>query len=104
MKLPETYTQNFYLTVMPSGNLSLLTWRVADDDKDGYVCLGKHEITVNVPQEDPTMKIVACLKAAISSVRAEAEITSQALEDKIQKLLALPNPDSHIDSDCDIPF
>ena len=105
MKLPETYSQTFYLTVRPNGLLSLLNWKVVDNDEDGYVVLSEHTLTVDVPQEDPTKKVIDCLRKAISTIRADSERKAQGLEEKIQNLLALPNPDKPENaSDLEVPF
>jgi hypothetical protein len=103
MKLPETYTQKMYLTVRPNGRLSLFDWKVRDNDEDGYVCLTETEITVDVPQEDPVPRVIECLRSAQQAVRAKAELQSQEIEEKIQSLLALPNPEAEENTD-DLPF
>jgi len=55
-------------------------------DYPGYTCLSEHEFTVDVPQEDPTAKVIQSLEDKAEDIQAEATEAVRAIMDKIQQL------------------
>ena len=91
MKIPKTITNTIYVVVSPyTGNVSFNHVKL---DIDGWATVAEKEVTVEIPDVDPTPEIVAGLRAKQAGVYAEAEKDAKQIEEQIQKFLALPAPE-----------
>jgi hypothetical protein len=86
-KLPETVTGTVYVMISDSGDVSVQASKGLTEY--GYVILAEHEVTYDVPQEDPTPKFVAALEEKVEQIQAKAHIEIEAVKEKIQQLLAI---------------
>jgi len=85
--LPDEITTDVYLLLSEHGYVTMHT-----DVMDCYTTLGEPvQVTFKLKgREDITSEIVTKLNKEAASIRADAEIKCQRIEDKIQSLLALP--------------
>ena len=88
MKLPQSVTGKIYV-VMWNYDSSVMLCTSTMSSIDGYTLLGEHEITVDVPQEDPTLKIIAGLEAKAEDIQAEASAAVRQIMDQIKNLQCL---------------
>jgi hypothetical protein len=86
-KLPETVTGTVYVMLTTYGDVSIESSKGMTDY--GYVILAEHEVTYDVPQEDPTPKFVASLEEEVEQIQAKAHIEVEAVKEKIQQLKAI---------------
>ena len=84
IELPKTVTGKMYVVLTVSGEVILSGSNFATID--GYTCLSEHELTVDVPQEDPTAKVVQALEDRAEDIQAEAAAAVRVIMDKIQEL------------------
>ena len=84
IKLPETVTGTMYVVLDQFGHVFLS----GSDFQtlEGYTCLSSQEFTVDVPQEDPTAKVVQGLEDRAEDIQAEATAAVRVIMDKIQQL------------------
>jgi hypothetical protein len=87
IKLPETVTGKVYVVLDPMGDVFISGSTFSDID--AYTCLGEHQITVDVPQVDPTLKIIESLESRVEDIQAEAAAAVRKIMDKIQQLKCL---------------
>jgi hypothetical protein len=87
IKLPETVTGKMYVVLTDDGRVLLSGSDFATID--GYTCLSEHELTVDVPQDDPTAKVVQALEDRAEVIQAEAAAAVREIMDKIQQLKCL---------------
>lgn len=88
-ELPKTVSNTLYIVKSEYGG-PMIT--VCDMSEYGYVTLGTHEITLDVPQisqTDLVLKQVDVLKTEKQRLQAETQVKLNALDEKIQKLLAI---------------
>jgi hypothetical protein len=83
-QLPETVTGTVYVMISDLGDVNLAT--STGMTKYGWVVLAGHEVTYDVPQEDPTQKFVAALEEKVEQIQARAHIEVEAVKEKIQQL------------------
>jgi len=92
MKLPKTVTQDLYFNLTPYGDV-----QIHDHDmegQEGWVTLGKSEITLDVPQiteNEITNKKVSCLRGGREKVVEEFTTKLANIDEQLNELLALPN-------------
>ena len=88
--LPEEVTEDVYLHVHNKYNFTNIN---VYPDMENYTCIaGPITVTFEVKDRDEVVKTaVESLRNAIQKVRAEAEVKCNAIEEKIQSMLALPN-------------
>jgi hypothetical protein len=86
-KLPETVSGTVYVMISDFGDISVQTSKGMTDY--GWAILAEHEVTYDVPQEDPTPKFVAALEEKVEQIQAKAHIEVEAVKEKIQQLKAI---------------
>jgi hypothetical protein len=86
-KLPETVTGTVYVMLSETGYVSINSSAGMTDY--GWAILAEHEVTYDVPQEDPTPKYVAALEEKVEQIQAKAHIEVEAVKEKIQQLKAI---------------
>jgi hypothetical protein len=86
-KLPETVTGKVYVMLTDYGVVRIETSEGMTEF--GHVILAEHEVTYDVPQEDPTPKFVAALEERVEQIQAKAHIEVEAVKEKIQQLKAI---------------
>lgn len=92
MKLKTTIYIHAYYQEWSTERPWVLTVNSCDMAQSGYIPLEIREIEVEV-EEDPVLRIrmAKAYKEQAVSVLAQAQLEANALQDKAQKLLALPN-------------
>ena len=88
MKLPLTVTSKVYV-ILSSYTGGVILSTSAFSGSDGYTCLGEHEITLDVPQEDPTPKIIESLENRAEDIQAEASAAVRKIMEQVQSLRCL---------------
>jgi hypothetical protein len=87
IKLPETVTGKMFVVLTDDGRVILSGSNFSTCA--GYTCLSEHEFTVDVPQEDPTAKVVQGLENRAEDIQAEAAAAVRVIMDQIQQLKCL---------------
>ena len=88
-------TVNKFVHVAVDGPVDSYKFNFFDCDMSGYghIPINEQEITFEVPDDfNPVPLQINALKEAQAKVRAEAESKIVALDEKIQKLLAIEAP------------
>ena len=88
--LPEEVTVDVYLLVHDEYDFLHVSQYAKSD---GYTCIaGPVPVTFVTNDRDKIIRdAVASLRKAIQTIRADAELKCNAIEEKIQGMLALPN-------------
>jgi hypothetical protein len=86
-KLPETVSGKVYVMISEYGDVSVQTSEGMT--QYGFVILAEHDVTYDVPQEDPTPKFVSALEKKVQHIQAKAHIEIEAVKEKIQQLKAI---------------
>ena len=88
--LPEEVTEDVYLHVHNEWNFTSINQY---PDMEDYTCIaGPVTVTFEVSDRDKIINdAVESLRNEIQKVRAKAEVKCNAIEEKIQSMLALPN-------------
>ena len=86
-KLPATVTATLNIILTPFGEVILSSGKFAG--VEGWTVLGSQDFTADVPQEDPTPKIIAGLEAKAEDIQAEASAAVRQIMDQIQSLQCL---------------
>jgi len=89
--LPEEVTEDMYLLVHDEFSYTYIS--PYQNDMDGFTCIaGPVPVTFKINDKDKIIKdAVESLRNEIQKVRAAAEVKCNAIEEKIQSMLALPN-------------
>ena len=75
--------------------LDELAYAASDMSTQGWAPVGVAKVAVDVPgRDDLIARSVVALRREIGAVRTEAEEKCARIEDRIQRLLALPAPES----------
>ncbi len=85
IKLPETVTSTMYVILRTYDN-GVFSCSSSFSEQEGYTVLGQHEVTLDVPQEDPTLKAIESLENRAEDIQAEATAAVRAIMDKVQQL------------------
>ena len=88
--LPEEVTEDVYLHVRNEYNFTSIN---VYPDMEDYTCIaGPVTVTFEVKDKSEVINTaVESMRNEIQKVRAEAEVKCNAIEEKIQSMLALPN-------------
>ena len=88
--LPEEVTEDIYLFVHDEWSFMSISQH---PDMDDYTRVaGPLSVTFKIKDNDEIINdVVASLRKSMQTVRAEAEVKCNAIEEKIQSYLALPN-------------
>jgi hypothetical protein len=86
-KLPETVSGKNYVMISEYGDVTIFTSDCMTEH--GYAILAVHDVTYDVPQEDPTPKFVSALEDKVQKIQAKAHIEIEAVKEKIQQLKAI---------------
>jgi hypothetical protein len=87
IKLPETVTGKMCVLLSSYGTVFIGSSNM--EGMEGYTCLSEQEITLDVPQEDPTPKVIEGLEDSVKTIQAEAAAAVREIMDKIQQLKCL---------------
>ena len=87
IKLPETVTGTVYTILRDCGEVFLCSSSFSG--VAGYTVLSKQEVTVDVPQEDPTPKVIQALEDKAEDIQAESMAAVRLIMDQIQQLKCL---------------
>ena len=87
MKLPATATQGMFTYLNPFGDVKFFTHDMKG--QAGYILLEEFELTRDVPQEDPTPRVIQALKDHAEDIQAEASAAVRQIMDQIQSLQCL---------------
>lgn len=82
-QLPKTVSCKLYIELAPSGSVHASTGSMAEY---GYTNLAVHNLTFDVPQDDPTAKIIEGLENRAEDIQAEAAAEVRLIMDKIASL------------------
>jgi hypothetical protein len=94
IKLPETVTGTMFVVLVGDGRVILSGSDFSTCT--GYTCLSEHEFTVDVPQDDPTAKVVQGLENRAEDIQAESAAAVRVIMDQIQQLKSIEHkPESH---------
>jgi hypothetical protein len=87
IELPKTVTGKMYVVLTASGDVILS----GSDFSSivGYTCLSEQEFTADVPQQDPTLKIIEGLENKAEHIQDEAAEAVRQIMDAIQELKCL---------------
>lgn len=83
IELPDTVECKLYVIVSPSGTVSASS---ADMSDYGYATLAVHNLTFDVPQDDPTPKFIEALENKAEDIQAEATASINAIKEQIAQL------------------
>lgn len=85
--LPLTVSSTLYIVLGPSGDVSLCS--SAMSGITGWTVLGTTEVTVDVPQENPLLKVIEGLESNAEDILAVAQAKVREIHDQIQNLKCL---------------
>lgn len=88
MKDPKVITKTMYVHVNKHSEHGCDVY-TCDMSEYGYGFLGMAEVTFTMPEKDPVVAQVECLRAAQKKHNDEAYDKNKAFEEKIQSLLAI---------------
>ena len=83
-KLPATVSATLYIVLTPFGEVMLSSSKFAG--VDGWTVLGSQDFTADVPQEDPTPKVIQALEDRAEDIQAEASAAVRQITDQIKQL------------------
>jgi hypothetical protein len=83
IKLPKTVEFTVYVHVRQDGSAMACT---SDMSEYGYAVVSVHDMTLDVPQDDPTPKFIEGLEAQAEKIQASAAEAVADVMDKIQQL------------------
>ena len=83
VKLPKTVSATLHVILSDFGEVMIST---GDMTEYGYTTLATHDITLDVPQDDPTPKFIEALEAKAARIDAEARESVRVINAQIQEL------------------
>ena len=86
IELPKTVDCKIHVCISSSGTVSASCANMA---QHGWATLAVHEMTFDVPQEDPTPNFIEALEGQAEDIQAEAAAAVRAIMDQIQQLKCL---------------
>ena len=93
IKLPKTVSATLHVSLADFGSVRITTAAMTEY---GYTTLATHDITLDVPQDDPTPKFIEALEAKAARIDADARESVRVINAQIQELRCIEyKPESY---------